>query len=189
MVWFMQFHFLLIIYYSTFVGMVRFGYVPNNWCGTSCDVVLNLKWVPLVLIILTQGTKDVRDHIVCIEKKNKIGGMTWELCIDHFDTRDKGWERSHCVYRKENKNQRNDLRALYWSFLHKGQRMREITLRVEKKNKIRGGTWEEEKKMKKKGQRMRSHCVYRKKQNQRRDLRRGEEDEEEGTKDEITLCV
>jgi hypothetical protein len=38
--------------------------------------------------------------------------------------------------------------------------MREITLRVEKK-----------------------------KQNQRRDLRRGEEDEEEGTKDEITSCV
>jgi hypothetical protein len=35
--------------------------------------------------------------------------------------------------------------------------------------------------------------VYRKKQNQRRDLRGrgggGEEEEEEGTKDEITLCV
>jgi len=44
--------------------------------------------------------------------------------------------------------------------------------------------------MKKKGQRMRSHRVYRKKQNQRRDLRRGGgEEEEEGTKDEITFCV
>jgi hypothetical protein len=63
--------FLLIIYYSTFVGIIRFGYVPNNWCGTSCDVVLDLKWVPLVLIILTQGTKDERDHIVCIGKKKQ----------------------------------------------------------------------------------------------------------------------
>jgi hypothetical protein len=43
--------------------------------------------------------------------------------------------------------------------------------------------------MKKKGQRMRSHCVYRKKQNQRRDLRGGGGGEEEGTKDEITFCV
>jgi hypothetical protein len=36
---------------------------------------------------------------------------------------------------------------------------------------------------------MRDHIVSRKIQNQRRDLRRGEEDEEEGTRDEITLCV
>jgi len=36
----------------------------------------------------------------------------------------------------------------------------------------------------------RDHIACRKKkQNQRRDLRRGEEDEEEGTKDEITSCV
>jgi hypothetical protein len=131
----MQFHLCWSYITAQFAGMVRFGYVPNNWCGTSCDVVLDLKWVGASCIdhFDTKGQR-MREITLCVQKKKKIRGGTWELCIVLIiftqGTKD---ERDHIVCRRK-QNQMRDLR--------------------------RG---EEEKKMKKKGQRMRSHCVYKKK--------------------------